>query len=160
MSMTLDDAKRVIDQNVVTTIAPEDSVLIDSVANGTRRIKYEDLCNAVKATLEIESIKTAASGAMQKSEYDPAHNGTVDNSEALEGHKAAYFAKASDLTSVRNTADTALQKDTEYMTEDELTQLLKDITQEDASQPINLWFMTGEEVTAMWNDIKTTAEKG
>lgn len=151
--MTIDDAKRVIDQNAVSSIAPEDSVLIDSVANGTRRITYEDLCNAVKNTLGIDSIKTAADGAMQKSEYDPAHNGIVDNAEALQGHNAAYFAKAADLTAVKNVADTALQKGSEYMSEDELTQLLKDITQEDASQPINLWFMTDTEVAELWNTI-------
>ena len=76
--MAIEDGRRVIDQDQSLVIFPEDSILIDSVTNGTRQITYEALCQAVAQTLGIAAIKQTADGAMQKSSYDKDGDGIVD----------------------------------------------------------------------------------
>ena len=104
------DGRRVIDQDQSLVIYPEDSILIDSVTNGTRQITYEALCAAVARTLRIDAIASAASAAMQRTVYDRNGDGIVDNSAALEGHAASYFATADALGAVIETANSAMQK--------------------------------------------------
>lgn len=107
---TIDNGKRIIDQDASLVINPEDSIIIDSVANGTRQITYENLCAAVAVTLGIAAVKKTADGAMQKSVYDADADGTVDNAEKLENHAAAYFATAAALEEVKTAAEGTMKK--------------------------------------------------
>lgn len=101
--MAVDNGRRIIDQDTTLTINPADYIIIDSSANGTRKITYENLCAAVALTLGIADISSKANGAMQKTVYDTNANGVVDNSEKLENHAANYFATAADLSSLSTT---------------------------------------------------------
>lgn len=109
---SVDNGRRIIDQNASETINPNDAILIDSVANGSRAITYENLCKAVATTLGISDIKTTADKAMPITTYDKNQNGTVDDAEKLEGHDASYFAPAQDLKNVSSIAKGAMQKET------------------------------------------------
>ena len=104
------ESARIVDQNPTAGIAPEDMLIIDSIASGTRAISYQALCDAVAVTLGIAAIRSTADGAMQKSDYDKNHSGVVDNAEKLETHPASYIATASALQSVSGVADGAMQK--------------------------------------------------
>lgn len=104
------ESARIVDQNPAAGIAPEDMLIIDSIASGTRAISYQALCDAVAVTLGIATIKSTADGAMQKNDYDKNHSGAVDNAEKLENHPASYFATASALESVSSVANSAMQK--------------------------------------------------
>lgn len=104
------ESARIVDQNPAAGIAPEDMLIIDSIASGTRAISYRDLCDAVAVTLGIATIRSTADGAMQKNDYDKNHSGVVDNAEKLETHPASYFATASALQSVSGVANEAMQK--------------------------------------------------
>lgn len=96
--MAVDNGRRIIDQDTSLVIYPEDNIIIDSITNGTRKISYEALCAAVAETLGIAAIRTKANGSMQISVYDANRDGIVDNAEALQGHDASYFAKATDVS--------------------------------------------------------------
>lgn len=98
--MAVENGRRIIDEDQSLVIYPDDRVLIDSSVNGTRQISYEALCAAVAETLGIAAIRQTANGAMQKTVYDADADGIVDNAEALQGHNAAYFAKATDLAPI------------------------------------------------------------
>lgn len=98
--MAVENGRRIIDEDQSLVIYPDDRVLIDSSVNGTRQISYEALCAAVAETLGIAAIRTTANGAMQKTVYDADADGIVDNAEALQGHGADYFAKATDLAPI------------------------------------------------------------
>ena len=98
--MAVENGRRIIDEDQSLVIYPDDRVLIDSSVNGTRQISYEALCAAVAETLGIAAIRQTANGAMQKTVYDADADGIVDNAEALQGHGADYFAKASDLAPI------------------------------------------------------------
>ena len=54
----------------------------------------EKVLSARQGKLLAEQIAQAGSGDMLKSAYDADDDGVVDNAAALEGHNAAYFAKA------------------------------------------------------------------
>ena len=103
-----DNGRRIIDQDTTLVINPEDQIIIDSTANGTRKISYEALCAAVSETLGIPAIRTKANGAMQRSVYDADGDNIVDNAEALEGHGANYFATAQGLSDLASSTSTAL----------------------------------------------------
>ena len=45
------ESARIVDQNPAAGIAPEDMLIIDSIASGTRAISYQALCDAVAVTL-------------------------------------------------------------------------------------------------------------
>lgn len=92
------DARRITEEVQALSINPEDLIYIDSVTNGSRVITYSDLCSAVAVTLGIADIRTKANGSMQISVYDSDRDGIVDNTEALQGHAASYFAKATDVS--------------------------------------------------------------
>lgn len=103
--MSVDNGRRIIDQETALSINLDDNIIIDSSENGTRKITYEALCAAVAETLGIADISSKANGAMQKSVYDANNDGVVDNAKQLESHGASYFATASsvsDLTGVVN----------------------------------------------------------
>ena len=106
--MAVDNGRRIIDQDASLVIYPEDNIIIDSTTNGTRKISYQALCAAVAETLGIAAISQKANGAMQKTVYDTDADGIVDNSEALQGHGADYFAKASDLTPISEAVATKM----------------------------------------------------
>jgi hypothetical protein len=108
--MAVDNGRRIIDQDTSLVIYPEDNIIIDSTTNGTRKISYEALCAAVAETLGIAAIRQTANGAMQKTVYDADADGVVDNAEALQGHGADYFAKASDLTSITSAISEKMDK--------------------------------------------------
>lgn len=108
--MAVDNGRRIIDQDTSMVIYPEDNIIIDSTTNGTRKISYEALCAAVAETLGIAAIRQTANGAMQKTVYDADADGIVDNAEALQGHGADYFAKASDLTSITSAISEKMDK--------------------------------------------------
>lgn len=108
--MAVENGRRIIDEDQSLVIYPDDRVLIDSSVNGTRQISYEALCAAVAETLGIAAIRTTANGAMQKTVYDADADGIVDNAEALQGHGADYFAKASDLTSITSAISGKMDK--------------------------------------------------
>ena len=110
--MSVENGRRVIDEDQSFVIYPEDRILIDSSTNGTRQISYEALCAAVAETLGISAISTKANGAMQKSVYDANADGVVDNSSNLENHPASYFAKAEDLTTLAGTLSGKMDKST------------------------------------------------
>lgn len=52
-----------------------------------------------KVLKDLIDTKGTGNGDMTKAVYDTNGNGVVDNSQALEGHAASYFAKASEITS-------------------------------------------------------------
>lgn len=52
-----------------------------------------------KALKDLIDTKGTGNGDMAKATYDTDGDGIVDNSQALEGHAASYFAKATDITS-------------------------------------------------------------
>lgn len=106
--MAVDNGRRIIDEDQSLVIYPDDRVLIDSSVNGTRQISYEALCSAVAETLGIPAISQKANGAMQKTVYDADADGIVDNAEALQGHGADYFAKASDLAPITQAIGTKM----------------------------------------------------
>jgi hypothetical protein len=108
--MAVDNGRRIIDQDTSMVIYPEDNIIIDSTTNGTRKISYEALCAAVAETLGIAAIRQTANGAMQKTVYDADADGIVDNAEALQGHGADYFAKASDLTPITSAISGKMDK--------------------------------------------------
>lgn len=108
--MAVENGRRIIDEDQSLVIYPDDRVLIDSSVNGTRQISYEALCAAVAETLGIAAIRTTANGAMQKTVYDADADGIVDNAEALQGHGADYFAKASDLTPITSAISGKMDK--------------------------------------------------
>lgn len=108
--MAVDNGRRIIDQDASLVIYPEDNIIIDSTTNGTRKISYEALCAAVAETLGIAAIRQTANGAMQKTVYDADADGIVDNAEALQGHGADYFAKASDLTPITSAISGKMDK--------------------------------------------------
>jgi hypothetical protein len=108
--MAVDNGRRIIDQDTSMVIYPEDNIIIDSTTNGTRKISYEALCAAVAETLGIAAIRQTANGAMQKTVYDADADGVVDNAEALQGHGADYFAKASDLTPITSAISGKMDK--------------------------------------------------
>ena len=110
--MAVANGRRVIDEDQSFVIYPDDRVLIDSSVNGTRQISYESLCAAVAQTLGIPAISQKANGAMQKTVYDADSDGIVDNSEALQGHGADYFAKASDLPPISEAVATKMTTST------------------------------------------------
>lgn len=110
--MAVDNGRRIIDQDTSMVIYPEDNIIIDSTTNGTRKISYEALCAAVAETLGIAAIRQTANGAMQKTVYDADADGIVDNSEALQGHGADYFAKASDLPPISEAVATKMTTST------------------------------------------------
>lgn len=58
----------------------------------------------------------SGAGDMLKATYDQDGNGVVDDAEALEGHKAAYFATASHTHAISDVTglQAALDKKTEY----------------------------------------------
>lgn len=149
---SVDNGKRIIDQPA-STINPEDMIMIDSVANGTRSISYEALCAAVKSTLEIEDLKDTADKAMPIATYDANYNGIVDNAEKLGGHLPNYFGDAETLKSTTETANSALQKETLIYSDDEISKLFDEIFDESASEPVNLTFMTDSELNTMWDEI-------
>ena len=101
--MSVDNGRRIIDQDTALVINPGDNIIIDSIANGSRKISYEALCAAIAETLGIAAISAKANGAMQRTTYDADGDNIVDNSEALEGHAASYFATASDLSTLSDT---------------------------------------------------------
>lgn len=51
-----------------------------------------------KALKDLIDTKGNGNGDMTKAVYDTDGDGVVDNSKALEGHAASYFAKATDIT--------------------------------------------------------------
>ena len=51
-----------------------------------------------KVVMDLIDTKGNGSGDMTKAVYDTDGDGVVDNSKALEGHAASYFAKATDIT--------------------------------------------------------------
>lgn len=106
--MAVENGRRIIDEDQSLVIYPDDRVLIDSSVNGTRQISYEALCAAVAETLGIAAIRQTANGAMQKTVYDADADGIVDNAEALQGHGADYFAKASDLAPITQAIGTKM----------------------------------------------------
>lgn len=108
--MAVENGRRIIDEDQSLVIYPDDRVLIDSSVNGTRQISYEALCAAVAETLGIAAIRQTANGAMQKTVYDADADGIVDNAEALQGHGADYFAKASDLTPITSAISGKMDK--------------------------------------------------
>lgn len=108
--MAVENGRRIIDEDQSLVIYPDDRVLIDSSVNGTRQISYEALCAAVAETLGIAAIRTTANGAMQKTAYDADADGIVDNAEALQGHGADYFAKASDLAPITSAISGKMDK--------------------------------------------------
>ena len=108
--MAVENGRRIIDEDQSLVIYPDDRVLIDSSVNGTRQISYEALCAAVAETLGIAAIRTTANGAMQKTVYDTDADGIVDNAEALQGHGADYFAKASDLAPITSAISGKMDK--------------------------------------------------
>lgn len=108
--MAVDNGRRIIDQDTSMVIYPEDNIIVDSTTNGTRKISYEALCAAVAETLGIAAIRQTANGAMQKTVYDADADGIVDNAEALQGHGADYFAKASDLTPITSAISGKMDK--------------------------------------------------
>ena len=108
--MAVDNGRRIIDQDTSLVIYPEDYVIIDSTTNGTRKITYSALCDAVAETLGIAAISAKANGAMQKSVYDADADGVVDNAEKLENHAADYFATASALTTLSGTVSGKMDK--------------------------------------------------
>lgn len=108
--MAVDNGRRIIDQDTSMVIYPEDNIIIDSTTNGTRKISYEALCAAVAETLGIAAIRQTANGAMQKTVYDADADGIVDNAEALQGHGADYFAKASDLAPITSAISGKMDK--------------------------------------------------
>lgn len=108
--MAVDNGRRIIDQDTSLVIYPEDNIIIDSTTNGTRKISYEALCAAVAETLGIAAIRQTANGAMQKTVYDADADGIVDNAEALQGHGADYFAKASDLAPITSAISGKMDK--------------------------------------------------
>lgn len=108
--MAVENGRRIIDEDQSLVIYPDDRVLIDSSVNGTRQISYEALCAAVAETLGIAAIRTTANGAMQKTVYDADADGIVDNAEALQGHGADYFAKASDLAPITSAISGKMDK--------------------------------------------------
>lgn len=110
--MAVDNGRRIIDQDTSLVIYPEDNIIIDSTTNGTRKISYQALCAAVAETLGIAAISQKANGAMQKTVYDTDADGIVDNSEALQGHGADYFAKASDLPPISEAVATKMTTST------------------------------------------------
>ena len=110
--MAVDNGRRIIDQDTSLVIYPEDNIIIDSTTNGTRKISYQALCAAVAETLGIAAIRQKANGAMQKTVYDTDADGIVDNSEALQGHGADYFAKASDLPPISEAVATKMTTST------------------------------------------------
>ena len=108
--MAVENGRRIIDEDQSLVIYPDDRVLIDSSVNGTRQISYEALCAAVAETLGIAAIRQTANGAMQKTVYDADADGIVDNAEALQGHGADYFAKASDLAPITSAISGKMDK--------------------------------------------------
>ena len=107
-----DNGRRVIDQNIATrnTIANADSLLLDSNANGTRQITYEEFVEAIKLALNYATLVNTVSGAMQKATYDANNNGIVDNAEKVNNHTvgcdvpadAVFTDHIYDDTEVRN----------------------------------------------------------
>lgn len=108
--MAVENGRRIIDQDASLVIYPEDSLIIDSTTNGTRKISYEALCAAVAETLGIAAIRQTANGAMQKTVYDADADGIVDNAEALQGHDASYFATATAMSDITGTVAGKMDK--------------------------------------------------
>lgn len=86
MADTIQEGRRIIDQDVSLAINLDDVIIIDSATNGTRQITYSALCDAVAQTLGIAAIKTTADGAMKRSVYDADGDNIVDNAAKVNNH--------------------------------------------------------------------------
>jgi hypothetical protein len=81
----IENGRRIIDQVRTTNISPDDAIIVDSSSGGTRQIRYSDLANQIRSTLNINDIAQKANGAMQKTTYDADGDGVVDNAARVNG---------------------------------------------------------------------------
>lgn len=107
----IDNGKRIIDQTT-GTVAPDDSFIVDSLTNGTRKASYTSVAEQIGNTLNISSISALASGAMQKTVYDADGDGVVDNAEKLGNQAPAYYATKQSVDDL----DSAVMKKSVYDT--------------------------------------------